>query len=59
MSIGKVKFAAGLQHGCDYSRPNRNIRQPADRSPSRKNQIERTRCQMRGFVHSPLNEVGL
>src|ERR1700724_3736764 len=33
MSIGKVKFAAGLQHGCDYSRPNRNIRQPADRSP--------------------------
>ena len=59
MSIGAVKFAARRQHGRNDPRPNPHVRQPAKRSPSRKDEIERARRQMRGLVHGPLNEVGL
>ncbi len=57
MSIAKVKFATGTS--TDAITLNGSIRLPANRFASRKDQIERIRCQMQGLVHNPLSEVGL
>jgi hypothetical protein len=39
--------------------PNRQIRQPANRSPCDIDQIERSGCQTGCFIHPALHEVGL
>ena len=57
MGVGKVKFSAWHQHGCNDFRPFLHIRQPANRSPSREDKIERARRQIRGLVYSPLDEI--
>jgi len=58
MGIRKVEFATGCEYGCNDVRPDLHVRQPADCPPSRKDQVERPRRQMRGLVHAPLDEVG-
>src|SRR6516225_8115935 len=59
MGIGAVKFTGRHQHGCDDPRPMPHIRQPAQDSPRREDEIERAGSKMRSLFHSPLNEIGL
>src|SRR5215471_15139368 len=59
MRIGTIEFTAWCKHGCNDSRPFRHIRQPAEGSPSRENEIIRTGCEMRSLLYGSLNEVCL
>src|SRR5262249_20756843 len=58
MRIGAVKFTARCKHGCNDACPNPHIRQPTQGSPSRKDKIERARCQLGSRIHRSLNKVG-
>jgi hypothetical protein len=59
MGICAVKLAGRHQDGCDDPRPIPHIRQPAQGSPRRKDEIERAGRKMRSLFHSTLNEIGL
>ena len=59
MSVREVKLPARRQYGCNDLRPFLHIRQPANGSPCREDEIEWARRQIRGLVDGPLDEVRL
>src|SRR4051794_25753135 len=59
MRVGEIKLSPGREYGGNDFGPFSHIRQPANRSPRREHEIERTGCQARGLIDGTLDEVGL
>src|SRR5262249_23767993 len=57
MRVCKLKFSAEPKNFRDRSRPTIQVRQPADRAPGSKDQVERTGNEPRSLLHPALDEL--
>src|SRR5262245_10238930 len=58
MRVRQIELSTGPKNFCDRSRPTIQVRQPADRAPGSKDQVEGTGNELRSLLHSTLDELG-